>query len=168
MKCTKCGDTSSTLYRTKPIGNPDAGWMCEMCINRFCEQDVIDFVAAVNRDAPFIHLLSKTNTNERRQEMKSGIELISAERQRQITEEGWTSAHDDTHTSGDLPIAAACYAIPPGGLRALMWPFDFKWLKETPNDRVKELVKAGALIAAEIDRIQRLEINKASEKISNP
>ena len=34
-----------------------------------------------------------------------------------------------------------------------IWPFDFKWLKRTPNDRIRELQKAGALIAAEIDRL---------------
>ena len=35
------------------------------------------------------------------------------------------------------------------------WPFDLKWLKRTPKKRIKELAKAGALIAAEIDRLQR-------------
>lgn len=31
-----------------------------------------------------------------------------------------------------------------------------KWRKPTPDDRVHELVKAGALIAAEIDRLQNI------------
>ncbi len=37
------------------------------------------------------------------------------------------------------------------------WPFELKWLKFTPNDRVKQLCKAGAMIAAEIDRLNNLE-----------
>lgn len=40
--------------------------------------------------------------------IKSGIDLIAAERQRQIEEEGWTPDHDDQHTNGELALAAAC------------------------------------------------------------
>lgn len=43
--------------------------------------------------------------------MKTGIELIAEERQRQITEEGWTPEHDINHTNGQLASAAACYAM---------------------------------------------------------
>lgn len=91
---------------------------------------------------------------------KTGIELIADERKRQIEVEGWTPEHDALHKNGELADAAACYA----GLTRRdhkfsfrvpnSWPFRiFDW-KPTPNDRVRELVKAGALIAAEIDRIQ--------------
>ena len=98
-----------------------------------------------------------------------GIDLIMAERERQITAEGWDSKHDDLHHDGELALAAACYALPDhareldsgeGGfqvkikLRYLLWPWD-GWWKPTPDDRVRELVKAGALIAAEIDRLLR-------------
>jgi len=65
-----------------------------------------------------------------------------------------------------MAIAAACYAIPVDRLirktRAdgqpgvpTMWPWHQGWWKPSPNDRIRELVKAGALIAAEIDRLQR-------------
>lgn len=37
-----------------------------------------------------------------------------------------------------------------------IWPWDKSWWKPTPDDRIRELIKAGALIAAEIDRLQRL------------
>ena len=37
------------------------------------------------------------------------------------------------------------------------WPWDESWFKPTPDDRIRELVKAGALILAEIDRLQRLK-----------
>lgn len=114
--------------------------------------------------------------------MKTGIELIAEERARQITAEGWTAEHDDIHTSGELAEAAVCYAKPDGKRRMLQervpvntargladpdsfhqvtvlipagWPWHAEWWKPT-DDRMRELVKAGALIAAEIDRLQRL------------
>lgn len=86
-----------------------------------------------------------------------GVELIAAERKRQIEEEGWTAEHDAQHTNESLSIAAACYALPTNLRFAIMhlWPWDRKWWKPS-IDRIKELVKAGALIAAEIDKEKRL------------
>ncbi len=99
--------------------------------------------------------------------MKTGIELIADERKRQIEEEGWTAEHDAEHEDGGLAVAASAYALPPmartfmsledGKYLPIFWPFDACWWKPSPNDRIKELVKAGALIAAEIDRIQLAE-----------
>jgi len=96
--------------------------------------------------------------------MKTGIELIADERKRQIEVEGWTPQHDSEHTDDSIACAAACYAFPErhrpmrGGI-----PFGWKWAKlwwkPSPENRVKELVKAGALIAAEIDRLQNQKIN---------
>lgn len=95
--------------------------------------------------------------------MKTGIELIAEERQRQIEIEGWTSEHDATTNENEqLALAALCYAMPHlnrgdfGWNTPELWPWSFSWWKPSPNDRVKELTKAGALIAAEIDRLQRL------------
>lgn len=102
--------------------------------------------------------------------MKPGIELIAAERERQIKEEGWTAGHDDEHTDGSLADAAAVYAM--GGttrnmmarggvcIAVAIWPrgWNLNWFKpscDTAEGRIRELSKAGALIAAEIDRIQR-------------
>lgn len=80
----------------------------------------------------------------------NGIGLIASERQRQITKEGWTAGHDHTHDDGQLIEAANCYL----NQTSYRWPWNMSWFKPTPDDRVRELVKAGALIAAEIDRIQ--------------
>jgi hypothetical protein len=90
-----------------------------------------------------------------------GIELIAAERRRQVEAEGWTPEHDDEHGRGELARAAACYALP-HGLRPIRrppadWPWDDEWWKPTSKDRLRELVKAGALIAAEIDRLLRAQ-----------
>lgn len=100
--------------------------------------------------------------------MKTGIELIAEERQRQIEKEGWTAEHDSWHEDGSLAKAAACYANPlydevKNTNRVLFgekqipeyWPFDEEWWK--PKDRLSDLIRAGALIAAEIDRINALK-----------
>lgn len=87
------------------------------------------------------------------------IELITAERERQITQEGWSITHDDSHESEELARAAACYAMPSfwrvESIFGMLWPWWSKWWKPTPEDRIRELVKAGALIVAEIERLQR-------------
>lgn len=95
--------------------------------------------------------------------MSTGIDLIAKERQRQIDKEGWTKEHDAQHEDNVLAIAAASYAMPEGARTfmhtqdgnylPIFWPFDSKWWKPCPQDRVKELVKAGALIVAEIDKL---------------
>ena len=91
-----------------------------------------------------------------------GAWLIVAERLRQIKEEGWTLEHDDELTTGELAIAAACYALAEDArarddspARLIRWPWAPEWWQPAPDDRVRELEKAGALIAAEIDRLLR-------------
>jgi hypothetical protein len=88
-------------------------------------------------------------------ERPDGVALIAAERDRQVREEGWTAEHDDTHTNGELAVAAACYLLdhkiahPPGN-----WPFEveaWKPARRTGETRIDELVKAGAMVAAQID-----------------
>ena len=87
----------------------------------------------------------------------SGAELIADERDRQIKQEGWSHEHDDTHEDFELSRAACCYANAAAGrLKGLDWPWDWKYWKPN-NTPIRNLVKAGALIAAEIDRLQRLE-----------
>lgn len=81
----------------------------------------------------------------------TGAELIAQERQRQVEQEGWTPEHDARHVNGELAEAAAAYAT--GTLS--LWPWGLSWWK--PKDRISNLVRAGALIAAEIDRIQAME-----------
>lgn len=100
------------------------------------------------------------------------ISLIEAERFRQINEEGYTAEHDNTEDEGELSRAAALYTLP-SHLRwhiNHLWPWsedDYKPNKEyTHEGRIRELVKAGALIAAEIDRLNRKlknNVKKSSE-----
>ena len=75
----------------------------------------------------------------------SGIELIRAERERQVNELEYDDENDDCYTSGELSVLAEKYIL--GGMAK----------KYTTEERIVELSKAGALIAAEIDRLQRLK-----------
>lgn len=98
-----------------------------------------------------------------------GLYQITRERMRQQVYEGYTDEHDDAHTNGELGQAAAYYADPDmeewyeGHVE---WPWgNHKGPREgeihygrfpSPDDRIKHLIKAGALCAAEIDRLLRL------------
>lgn len=113
---------------------------------------------------------------------------VMNERDRQRNEEGWTPEHDDAHTDGSLALAAACYAEGPSGrsrvaviaddvsggcgetpvwgkwgkrkkLVPLIWPWDARWWKPSP-DRRRDLVRAAALLIAEIERMDRAAIKR--------
>jgi hypothetical protein len=94
---------------------------------------------------------------------ESGAAMIVAERNRQRTAEGWTPEHDDTHTHAELARAAACYAAPSPIADAdsslPVWPAGWK---RNPSDRIRDLAKAGALCAAEIDRLKREILGNAA------
>lgn len=95
----------------------------------------------------------------------TAIDDIRAERLRQINAEGWTAEHDDEHNNGEMALAAGCYAVHdhyPGYVEN-MWPWDSTWWKPTPDDRRRELVKAGALIVAEIERLDRERLRDERE-----
>lgn len=104
------------------------------------------------------------------------IEEIAAERERQVAEEGWSADHDDHHTDRSLAAAAASYAwlaslhelsrkeqirrrsFRESGVHATihdLWPRSWadKWFK--PKTRRRDLIRAAALIVAEIERIDR-------------
>ncbi|MEQ4541173.1 MAG: hypothetical protein ABN479_19770 [Billgrantia sp.] len=103
------------------------------------------------------------------------VAAIAAERVRQVNVEGWTPEHDDQYQHGELILAAGGYAayaadeashwaalrrrekgVPPPG-----WPWSAEWWK--PTTRRRDLVKAGALIVAELERLNRAE-ERAREK----
>jgi len=85
----------------------------------------------------------------------TGAELITQERRRQIDVKGRTVEHDDHHRDGELLAAALVYADP--SVSAMEWPWEVPpWSRG--DDRIRDLTKAGALIAAEIDRLQRAQL----------
>lgn len=81
---------------------------------------------------------------------------VLAERQRQMSAEGWAPEHDDEHDNGQLASAASCYALfadAQGFSVPAHWPWSGSWWKQSGQRR--DLVKAGALILAEIERLDR-------------
>ncbi len=116
----------------------------------------------------------------------NGLERIARERQRQIEKLDWTPEHDDEHEGGELAMAAACYASPdriyvqqgfaaglafvdpfPWGPSADARPYNGNVLKSpTDAQRLRLLEKAGALIAAEIDRLLRAKASPSSSHAS--
>jgi len=83
---------------------------------------------------------------------------VLAERKRQVDAEGWTPEHDDKYVDGQLAAAATCYAFTAARsahhLYNYVWPWSSDWWK--PDGKRRNLVKAGALILAEIERLDRL------------
>ena len=83
--------------------------------------------------------------------MKTGIELIQEERERQIKKWGTTDTHDTNHENGEL-VKAALFAL----------TFD-KMFKQKGFEQYESktyeksarhcLIIAGALIASELDRL---------------
>ena len=93
---------------------------------------------------------------------------VLAERQRQVTADGWSPKHDDQYKNTELAFAASCYAfhaaaaswdLEDNGIPydshpvPKQWPWDPSWW--SPTDARRDLVKAGALILAEIERLDR-------------
>ncbi len=104
--------------------------------------------------------------------MIQALQDILEERRRQQEAEGWSHEHDDAHNKGELARAGGLYALVAGSgsteyrnaldgshmldpLEAAMryWPWDRSWFK--PSSRRRDLVKAGALIMEEIERLDR-------------
>jgi hypothetical protein len=107
--------------------------------------------------------------------MKTPIELITEERKRQIEKEGWTSEHDDEHANMSLAVAGASYVLDCASTHtgehpnwkfhfkkaaSKFWPFNREWFKPTPDDPIRQLTKAGALIVAEMERLHRMQKRK--------
>lgn len=104
----------------------------------------------------------------------AGAELIAEERKRQIEKEGFSAEHDANHLCSELTDAAVMYAmraywkkridpmiVGTDEMPGIMWPFGIEFFKPSnepwPDGRIKDLVKAGALIAAEIDRLLNIK-----------
>lgn len=87
------------------------------------------------------------------------LDEIAAERHRQVMSEGWSAEHDDQHTNGELSRAASCYAL---HIRTPWWPWHLKWWN--PQSKRRNLIKAAALIVAEIERLDRLACRPQGER----
>lgn len=93
---------------------------------------------------------------------------VIKERTRQVVDEQWTAEHDDAYPAGTLALAGATYALPKEDANGkhgsgvpvwrALWPFDGEWFK--PKDRRRDLVRSAALIIAEIEKIDRADVNQ--------
>lgn len=98
---------------------------------------------------------------------QTGLELIAREQKRVREELGYTLEKDLIYKEEELARSGAVYALTLGdreafenmlnyenvSLLSILFPFDMEKYKPYPEDRIKELSKAGAFIASEIDRL---------------
>lgn len=140
------------------------------------EADAI-FIANAREDIPaLLALVSRLegDVERMREALGKAATDVLAERARQIAVEGWTPEHDDEHAGDELAVAAGCYAIPMSHWARLLprsamwslgqvpqlWPWARQWWK--PKDRRADLVRAGALILAEIERLDRAALGETT------
>ena len=100
----------------------------------------------------------------REQIASNSMRLVAEERHRQIHVERFDDLNDDANPPGTLALAASAYALSAGTRHTRFetapiepphtWPWPRIWWK--PRDRRSDLVRAGALILAELDRMERM------------
>lgn len=155
--CDKTGEEPCGECHIQP------GETCDICgaSNPLPETNTvvvgIDLSTTEDTTTFFAHLPPQSNVRG------AALADVAAERRRQIDIEGWTQGHDDAHSDGELARAASCYAYHgswSASDRQKManrfpqnWPWDRRWWK--PKDARRDLVKAAALIIAEIERLDR-------------
>ncbi len=129
-----------------------------------CHEGIVNWEAAVSLSEENVELKRKLYAAENQiaeleaRTFNPAILDVIAERQRQKAVEGWTSEHDDKYGKSQLLWASSCYVlntIQPFNRIPMDWPWAPEWWKPT-NPR-RDMVKAGALILAEIERIDRHE-----------
>jgi len=86
---------------------------------------------------------------------KTGIELISEEREEQIKKHGFDSSHDKEHMNGELLVVAQCLITNDYSEFPKNWG-SFYMEKLMSKTGIEALKIAGALIAAEIDRLRNI------------
>jgi hypothetical protein len=107
--------------------------------------------------------------------LSRAAEDVFMERKRQVMAEGWSPQHDDEHDAGELAAAGAAYAFNAADQlyphsqgdgnneQPIVWPWDSKWWK--PKGPRRDLVRAAALLIAEIERLDRAE--QSSRELGN-
>lgn len=85
---------------------------------------------------------------------KEGADLIREERRRQIEQEGYDARHDFREPLNSIIAGAISYAMCDIDQEEALawWKWDYAFFK--PKDRKRNLIRAGALIAAALDKLQ--------------
>lgn len=152
-------------------GNPTGKWRMTACSDEDgggpygcldCYHDTPEEAQACEKCDVTVSMITGFPSRKALQEddiLSTAWEDVGKERLRQIDKEGFTPDHDDTYHRGELILAAVCYLL--ASVETLMvapflnrwWPWPSSWWKSTTNRR--NLVKAGALVLAEIERLDR-------------
>lgn len=132
---------------------------------------VIENVARIVSDTPLFGRIDATSAADAKDaEQTLAARDVLAERRRQVEVDGHFTDRDDNYSGNDLARAAACYALADGpdadsvvldSLYRNVWPWDACHWK--PKSRRRNLVKAGALILAEIERLDRAAVSHAAD-----
>ncbi|CAJ9662621.1 Uncharacterised protein [Burkholderia pseudomallei] len=163
--CPKCGaqhvdapekasDDRPVLYADAWTNPPHRSHLCHACGTVWRPADVpTNGVAAIQTSGK-----ADTWSGQPvpRAEVTDAVRDVLDERHRQIDAEGWTPAHDDEHDKCEMALAAIVYTESAVGYHPSCpdtWPWSPKWFKPTTPRR--DLVKAGALILAELERLDR-------------
>ena len=96
----------------------------------------------------------------------TGTYMIAVERERQVKDEGYNAEHDQVHTPMTLARAAVSYILCNDEnkrkvAKTTYWPWEDKYYK--PRDMKRNLVRAGALVAAAIDRLLAKDVQSPVE-----
>ena len=158
---------SAEALTNPPLGTPESARDIVQTIALAMKQGYApDEILA--EDSPIVERIWAEATTLRHRADSAGRALgdVLAERRRQVEAKGWTPEHDDEHDGGQLAAAASAYALAAADhLHPLsqgdgcydehgvpmMWPPDWQF---RPSDPRRMLVKAGALILAEIERLE--------------
>ncbi|EOV9395190.1 hypothetical protein ACT3GY_001699 [Salmonella enterica] len=97
------------------------------------------------------------------QPLTDALRDVIAERQRQISVKGWTPEHDDTYIGCELAAAAISYIEPVEAEN--YWPADWHDGSFRPSDYRCNLVKATALLVAELERLDRISATSVLSEV---
>lgn len=117
-----------------------------------------------------------TSNRLKKEDMKTGIELINEERKEQIEKHGWSLDHDASYADGQLKQAALfCYEqarIKLGIIyhEKIKWPDG--WIKHFEDkirnkSAIEQLVVCGAFYLAEYDRTDYNEFQFKANEIAS-
>ncbi|EEN6254196.1 hypothetical protein FVH71_09840 [Salmonella enterica] len=97
------------------------------------------------------------------QSLTDALRDVIAERQRQISVKSWTPEHDDTYIGYELAAAAISYIEPAEAEN--YWPADWHDDSFRPSDYRRNLVKASALLVAELERLDRISATSVLSEV---
>ena len=130
---------------------PTHEWIGAVADDGYWDCDCAQLIANILSHAPAAPAASAVDA------MSQAARDVLAERRRQVNAEGFSHARDDQYVGGQLAGAATSYLILAAGGREdearAFWPWCQEWLK--PGSQRRYLEKVGALVLAEMERLDR-------------